>query len=134
VLQNDDSIMLRYDGTSQRWRATNSGHDIWTPSTPSRALNTTFTPSTTNFVHCIYTIQLVETPGQDGTVELRSDTASPPTTVRCSGRSAAGALLGASVTNRTILTYVCPPGDNVRIVTSGTGTFSIVNQTEEQIG
>jgi hypothetical protein len=96
----------------------------FTASTPARALNTTFAPSATKYTMCIYSIQLVQTAAQDGTCELRSDAASPPTTVRCSMRNV---LTG---TNRSVLVYIVPPGQNVRLVTSGTGTFTIANQTE----
>jgi hypothetical protein len=99
------------------------------PLTPARALDTTFTPDTGKFVLCIYTIQLVCAAGQTETVELRSDSASPPTAVRCSASlSVTGS--GDSDTIHQVLMYLCPEGDNVRLVSSGTGTPTIAHQTE----
>lgn len=95
------------------------------PTTPARALDAVFTPSPSKWVLCIYTIQLVEGTAQTSTVELRSDSASPPTTVRCSA-----ILAATTVTGRQLLVYLCPPGDNVKLVSSGTGTPTIVHQTE----
>lgn len=102
------------------------------PTTPARVLDTTFAPSTSRFVLCSYTVQIVAAAGLASTVELRSDSAAPPTTARCSATlSVTGA--GDSDTVRQTLEYICPPGDNVRLVTSGTATVTLVNQTETAI-
>lgn len=99
------------------------------PTTPTRALDATFTPSATDYVLCLYTIELVATATQTAQVELRSDAAVTPTVVRTSARLtlAATAVL---TTIRQELVYIAAPGDNVKLVSSGAGTSSIVNQTE----
>jgi len=99
------------------------------PVTPSRALDSTFTPDAAKWVLCTYTIQIVAAAGTSALVELRSDAATPPTTVRCSVTlSVTGA--GDSDTVQAQLVYLCPPGDNVRLVSSGTATPTIAHQTE----
>jgi hypothetical protein len=99
----------------------------------ARALDTTFTPSATNNVLVSYTLEFVVANGQDITVELRSDPAPTPTTPRCSARlNVVGA--GDTVTARQVLSYIVPPGENVRLVTVqnvGPGTVLIVAQVEE---
>lgn len=72
----------------------------------------------------MYTVQLVITTGQTATVELRSDSAATPTTARTSATSN---IIG---TLRFELVYDVPPGDNVKLVSSGTGASTIANQTE----
>jgi hypothetical protein len=109
-----------------------------TLTTPSRALNSTFTPHATRPTLCMYTIEITAvaslTSGDAGTVELRSDTNSPPTTVRSSCKSDYNITLGLSIgwthVGRYELTYICPANHNVRLVSSGTATMTIVNQTE----
>lgn len=105
---------------------------------PPRALNATFQPSATRPVEVFYTIQLSCTVtlggSQTATVELRSDTNSPPTTV-CGTVSLTHALgvgvgVGSTVTQTSVLSYTVPQGHNVRLVSSGTGTISIVQQRE----
>lgn len=110
----------------------------YTPSTPTRALNTNFTPNASFGVLCIYTISISctmsLTAGQTGSVELRSDTSATPTTARCRVTNTnSGALtIGLALTNaqESVLYYLVPPGHNVRLVSSGNGTISITNQTE----
>ena len=86
----------------------------------------------------IYSVTIATDDGEVGTVELRSDTSSPPTTVRCSAQNnfSVSGVLGVTGTStvRSVLVYVVPPGHNVRLVTSGTATFTLANQTEETIG
>lgn len=109
-----------------------------TSTTPSRTLNSTFTPHATRPVLCSYTIEITAVAslvsGQAGTVELRSDTSSPPTTVRSSCKSDYNITLGISIgwnhVGRHVLTYICPAGHNVRLVSSGTATITLVNQSE----
>lgn len=94
------------------------------PTTPTRALDTTFAPSATDYVLCLYTIQMVITTGQTSTVVLNSDSASPPTTPRASATSN---VVG---TVRQQLVFVCKAGDNIRLVSSGAGAATIADQTE----
>jgi hypothetical protein len=102
--------------------------DPGAPTTPTRAIGTGFAPSATKSVWCSYTINIVNTSGQTTTVELRSDAADPPTTVRTSAKLISGATDGQ--TARQQLTYICPPGHNVKLVASGTGAATISEQTE----
>lgn len=105
-----------------------------TPATSARALDTTFTPSATRYVMVSYTVLMFLAALDDSTVELRSDAASPPTTVRCLMRSQAGAVgLGGQRATGALI-YIVPPGHNVRLVLSGTGTVSIAAQTEMTLG
>ena len=99
------------------------------PITPTRALDTTFQPSATRYTLLMYTIQLVGAAAQSGTVELRVDTASPPTTARASAMLAVTGA-GDSDTTRSMVIGVAAPGDNVRLVFAGTGTPTIAHQTE----
>lgn len=92
-------------------------------------MDTTFMPSASRYTLLLYTLQLVGTAGQSGTVEMRVDTASPPTTVRASAMLAVTGD-GDSDTVRQQVVGVAAPGDNVRLVSAGTGTFTIAHQTE----
>lgn len=98
------------------------------PTTPTRALDATFTPSTTKWTMVMYTINLACNAGQTSTVELRSDNAATPTTARCSATLAP--VGGTSVAVRQELVYLVPPGDTVKLVSAGTGTPTIAHQTE----
>lgn len=99
------------------------------PTTPTRALDAVFTPDASKFVLCVYTIQIVGAAGTTCAVELRSDSAVTPTTVRCSATlTVVGA--GDSDTVRQILVHLCPPGHTVKLVSSGTGVPTIAHQTE----
>ncbi len=99
------------------------------PSTPARVIGTAWRPSTTKYTLVQITLQLVATHGQDGTVELRSDAASTPTTARASTRLAVtDAAAGATMCQQ--LSYLVPPGHYVKLVAAGTGTPTIVNQVE----
>lgn len=95
--------------------------------TPSRALDTAFTPSASSDVLCQYTIQMVITTGQTATVVANSDSAATPTTARCSATSN---IIG---TIRQELVFVCKKGENVKLVSSGTGASTIAHQTETPI-
>jgi hypothetical protein len=112
-----------------------------TTSTPGRALNTTFQPSATRPVLVMYSCRVVSSltilGGQIGRIELRSDAASPPTTVRCrmAGGSTGTLAVGLNIQDEVeaVLVYLVPEGHNVRLVTvneTGTPTFSLVAQTE----
>jgi hypothetical protein len=111
------------------------------PVTPVRTFNTTFTPHLTRPVLAVYTVEItcVTTllSGDDGTIELRSDTNPTPTTVRASCRNRLFQTVGTSVGTqsivRTALTYIVPPGSNVRLVTIVTvalPVFTLVTSVE----
>lgn len=104
--------------------------DPGAPTTPTRALDTPFQPSTTKHVLGMYSVNLACDEGETSTVELRSDAVNPPTTVRASAHFAAGAAAGASAAARQELVYVVPPGHYVSLVAAGTGVATIAHQTE----
>lgn len=102
-----------------------------------RALNTTFMPSATRPTWVSYSINILTTNNENGLVELRSDAASPPTTIRASRRSSfsVSGILGVTGNGNdtNALNFLVPAGHYVRLVTTntaGTPTFSIVSQTE----
>ena len=116
-----------------------------TPSVPTRVLGTAFQPHATKPVRVCYTVKTqVTNPLVAGasvaTVTLLSDAANPPTTERA--RTEADSSVGLAVSialttfNTTPLTYIVPPSHWVRLVATGTGTFtnSIVSQVEEVLG
>lgn len=130
--------------SSANWSTFNSkfGSVTYTTSTPSRTLNSNFTPSSTNAVFVSYSIGMTCTAslsgGQTSTIELRSDTNATPTTVRASisaGNSVSIAISLTAINTQTVsLNYLVPPGHNVRLVSSGTCTsLSIVSQSEVAI-
>lgn len=113
----------------------------FTVTTPARTLNSNFTPSAERPTLCIYSCEIGGTTtllsGDDGVIELRSDTAGTPTTVRCSIRNRVfqglGVTVGTNVITRSVLTYLVPPGHNVRLATVtlvAAPTFAIIHQTE----
>lgn len=125
---------------SQIWNPVGLSEQF-TPTTPTRALNTTFMPSATRPVLCMYSVQVNGTTtllsGDDGVIELRSDTGSPPTTVRASMRNRVFQGLGVTVGTNTVvraeLVYLCPPGHNINLTTVvllAAPIFTLVNQTE----
>lgn len=108
-------------------------------SAPGRALNTNFQPSTIRPTLVIYTVRIAGVATANltgGRVELRSDTANPPTTNRCQARSewkVTGALTTMNQQQDAVLTYLVPTGDFVRLNTTienGAPTFTLVAQTE----
>jgi hypothetical protein len=116
-----------------------------TASTPARALNTNFTPSATKWVWCSYSVALsVTNPllagSSSATVILLSDTAATPTTERARASNASSVALTVTVqiTQPQVLqlSYLCPPGHNVRLSssTSGTASASIQSQCEVAVG
>jgi len=111
------------------------------PSTPARTLNTNFTPNASRPTLCIYSVQISCTTtllsGDDGIIDLRSDTAVTPTTVRCSMRNrlfqGLGVTVGTNSVVRSVLIYLVPAGHNVRLVTTtlvAAPVYSIVDQVE----
>lgn len=107
-----------------------NAHSPSAPSTPSRVIGTAFQPSVARTSRCAYTVQLVATSGQDGNVQLLSDSANPPTTVRAEARNASTG--GGTIAEE--LTYDCPAGDYVKLVAAGNTTNTIIAQVEELIG
>lgn len=111
---------------------------VYAPATSTRTLNSVFTPNATKAVFVNYTIQITCSAtiasSQTGKVELRSDTATTPTTARCAveNTNAIGLGVGIGITNTqsSSLAYLVPPGHKVTLVSSGTGTITILNQTE----
>lgn len=100
---------------------------------PTRAVDTNYTPSSTKYVQARYNLELVCTAGQTVTVDLRSDTSTPPTTVRDSAKLAADAGLGGPVTIRTTVAYLVPPGHNIRLSKTGTGTVTVIGSLETPV-
>jgi hypothetical protein len=122
-----------------------AGFGTVTPSTPARALNAAFQPSTTKAVECSYSVALsVTNPLVAGnstvTVQLLSDTTNPPTTVRetISASSAVGLAVSIALTtgNTIPLRYLCPAGHYVLLksTVTGTGSATLAAQTEEVLG
>lgn len=120
-------------------------NNAFTVSTPTRTLNSNFTPNATKAVLCIYSVKtqvtnplLVGT--STATVQLLSDTATTPTTERARAEASSGVGITVTValttSNTATLTYLCPAGHKVRLAstTSGTGSVSIVSQTEIALG
>lgn len=113
----------------------------FTPTTTSRTFNTDFTPSATRPTLVIYSVEIGCTTtllsGDDGVIELRSDTAGTPTTVRCSVRNrlfqSLGVTVGTNSVVRDLLVYLVPAGHNVRLATVtlvAAPVFTLVHQTE----
>lgn len=111
------------------------------PTTPARLFNQNFTPNLIRPTLCIYSVEISATTtllsGDDGVVELRSDTAVTPTTVRCSVRNRTfqglGVTVGTNVIMRNVLVYLVPAGHNVRLATVTLVTepqYTLVHQTE----
>lgn len=118
-----------------------AGITLATPSTSTRVLGTPFQPDPLHMVLCVYTIRIVTTAtiggGSDGQVQLRSDAATTPTTVRCQARNGQvvtlAIILQSVNTQDAVLTYLCPAGHYINLVAtnnSGSPTVSIVQQTE----
>lgn len=102
----------------------------------ARVLGTAFQPSVNRPVLVSYTIELSVTSTLLGTatreVELRSDSANPPTVVRGTCRNQ---LTGVAATNlqRVQLSCLIAKGDFVNLVSvnsTGTGTITIISQDE----
>jgi hypothetical protein len=145
VLRPRQSILIARNDNVGGWVVIQDGavRDA-TPSSPSRSLGSTFIPSTTRVVSGHWSVRVVATltiaTGQAGRIELRSDAASPPTTVRarCAGGNTGTAVIGlaSTVTTECELTYLVPAGDNVRLVTvdeTSTPTYSLTATTEEAL-
>lgn len=115
-------------------------HSTFTPnSAPGRALDTNFQPSTSRPTLVIYTVRIAGVATANltgGRIELRSDSAGTPTTIRCQARSSwkvTGALTTFAQAADTVLTYLVPVNDFVRLVTTtenGAPIFTLIDQTE----
>lgn len=112
------------------WLTSHVRDHVAAPSASARSLDTSFQPSATGHVLVGYTIQHVCAHGNDGTVELRSDAADPPTTVRAISRGAVTDDAAAVTTNQQ-LSYIVPPGHYVKLVKQGTGTITVAAQYED---
>ncbi len=108
---------------------------------PTRDLNTVFQPSATRPTLGIYSIDitcsLTGGVGAAGAIQLLSDSANPPTTIRCEFFLDTGGNLGAGeeVTNivEGLLMYLVPQGDFVSLTTvpiAGGPTFAFDFATE----
>lgn len=95
----------------------------------ARALDADFTPHATKHTLCMYTIELTCDDGEEASVELRTDAATPPVTPRASARFKNVACGAVSVV-RQQLTCVVQPGQKVRLVKAGAGDAAIAHQTE----
>lgn len=112
--------------------------NITSVTTSTRTFNTNFTPHATRPTYVTYSIQIeaaaIVGTSQVGTVELRSDTNATPTTVRASVMNdmsiALGLGIGVTGKERFVLSYLVPPNHNVRLVSSGGATITLVHQTE----
>lgn len=117
------------------------GSVLYLPTTPNRALNTNFTPSSTSAVMVIYSITITSVAavasGQTGSVELLSDINPVPVTVRCSVSNTNSITLGVGIgisnSQRGQVAYLVPPGHSVRLSSTGTSTISITNQLEIEL-
>lgn len=129
--------------SSSNWTTFNNkfGTVTYTPSTPSRSLNSNFTPSSSNAVMACYSIKIscsVSLGGScEGNVELRSDANTTPTAVRAQTSMSLGGTLVVGLAlsnNQTVpVCYLVPPSHNVRLVSttvSGSPSFSIISQSE----
>lgn len=112
------------------------------PTTTTRTVNTNFQPSTIYDAHVIYSLTSTCTAtllgGQTQTIELRSDAASVPTTVRSTYTNSNSVALAIAITvvntQAGQLSYIVPRGHFVRLNSTGSCTsVSVVSQVEEQI-
>lgn len=122
-----------------------AGFGTVTPATPTRAIGAAFQPHATKAVECSYAVKAqVTNPLVAGTstttVQLLSDAANPPTTVRDVVEATSGVGLSVTIalttSNTAALRYLVPPGHFVLLkqTVAGTGTASLVAQTEEVLG
>lgn len=113
----------------------------YSSTTTSRTLNSNFTPNASSAVMACYTVSIacsISLGGScSGTVDLRSDTNTTPTTSRGQASMSLGGtlVLGLTLSNTQVqqLCYLVPPTHNVRLVTSGTATITLVTQVETAI-
>ena len=143
VLRGGDAIWIDWDIESGGWRPVVSPTfgPSFTSATPSRALGTAFCPSSHRAVMGTYSVRidtaLSLTTGARGRVELLSDTANPPTTVRArvAGGNTGTLTVGLNTSDviEAPLSYIIPPGHCAMLQSVdevGTPTYSITTQTE----
>lgn len=113
--------------------------DVSAVNTPSRTLNSAgYQVHATKASMVSYTFNISTTLTAIGTVtgyvELRSDSNTTPTTVRCKTGKLFNIGLGVSISetheNQVQLSYVVPSGHYVRLITSGSATITLTHQTE----
>lgn len=130
------------NGSTGATGAPGAGFGTITLNTPTRSLGTAFQPSASAPTFVSYSARVVSSltigGGQVGRVELLSDAANPPTTVRARMAGGAGGVgvVGLTVTNteESPLVYIVPPAHYVllRSVDETAGsTYSITAQVEE---
>lgn len=102
------------------------------PNIVARSLNTPFQPSLTRAVFVNYTIEVVTLAGvfSGGIIELVSDSANPPTTVRATLELTANTPV--ATTYIVPMSHIVPPGDWVELdlTVVGGGIVSIVTASE----
>lgn len=124
------------------WQISLSGVDSVVHSTPSRTLGTAFQPSLSRLTHVCYSVKvdtvLTLTGGQEGRIEILSDSANPPTVIRGSapGRNTGTVVVGMTMTNSSggSLCAMVPPKDYVLlrgVNVTGTPTYTITQQVED---
>lgn len=110
-----------------------------TPSAPTRALGTTYQNTNGKVLRIAASIKMVcASPllaGQEVKIELMSDSATTPTTVRSTMSNAVSGVLSLTNSNTQQFSYDVPPNHYYRtVVTNVTGspaTPTVVNWTEE---
>lgn len=121
------------------------GVDSAVASTPSRTLGTAFRPSTDRLTLVTYSASadctITLSGGQEGRVELLSDSANPPTTIRadvagCRNTGTVVVGMNQVIGVRGTASYLVPVGDYVLVrsvnVTS-TPSYAITRQTEQRL-
>lgn len=94
------------------------------PINGNRTIGSVYTPSATRHVDHYLTLQLVCTAGQTVTVQLLVDSATTPTTVRGIATSNVVGTIDQQ------LCWTSFPGENVKLVATGTGAATIAAQWE----
>lgn len=114
-------------------------------STPSRSLGTAFQPSTHRLSLVTFSASadctITLSGGQEGRVELLSDSSNPPTTIRadvagCRNTGTVVAGITQVVGSRGTASYLVPAGDFVllrSVNVTGTPSYAITRQTEQTL-
>lgn len=98
------------------------------PVNGSRVLGTQYTPSASAYVEHFVSVQMTVTTGQSSQVSALCDSASPPTVERA---RCATNVIGVQTFE---LSWISAPGDNCKLVATGTGAAAIVAQWEVPLG
>lgn len=119
--------------------------DSATASTPSRTLGTAFKPSADRMTMVTYSASadctITLSGGQEGRVELLSDSANPPTTIRadvigCKNTGTVVVGVTQVVGTRGTASYIVPVNDYVlvrKVDVTGTPSYAITRQTEQRL-